>query len=62
MSTELTVALINLVSRVGIDAAIAIVDGVKNAKTIDDAIAALKASREKTWEIYKAEAKSTPSS
>jgi hypothetical protein len=56
MSPALLIALIEFATKFGIDAAIAIADGFKNAKTIDDAIAALKASREKTWEDFKREA------
>lgn len=56
MSPDLIIAIINLVTKVGFDAAIALVNGLKNAATIDDAIAALEASKSKTWEQYKQEA------
>lgn len=60
MNPQLLIAIINLVTKVGIDAAIAIIDGLKNAATIDDAIAALNASKSKTWDDYKAEAAIPP--
>lgn len=58
MSPDLIIAIINLVTKVGFDAAIALVNGLKNAATIDDAIAALETSKSKTWEQYKQEAAS----
>ena len=48
------VALINLVANVGLDAAISIADGIKNAKTIDDAIESLKATQQIDWAKFKA--------
>lgn len=42
MTPELQVALLQLVARVGIDAAVAIMEGIKNATTVDEAIDALK--------------------
>lgn len=56
MNPAILVALINLIGKVGIDAAIYILDGLKNAKTIEEAIAALEESKQKTWEDYKREA------
>jgi hypothetical protein len=47
------VALINLVANVGLDAAISIADGIKNAKTIDDAINALKETQKLDWSKFK---------
>lgn len=58
MNPSLLIAIINLVSKVGLDAAAYILDGLKNAKTIDEAIAALEASKNKSWADYVAEAKS----
>lgn len=53
MDPILQVAIINLIARVGIDATIAIMDGIKNAKTIDDAIEALQRVQLKSWETIK---------
>lgn len=44
------IALLNLVAKVGIDAAIAILES--KAATIDDAIAALKRAKEKSLQAY----------
>lgn len=60
MNPDLIIAIINLVTKVGFDAAIAVIDGLKNAATLDDAIAALQASKNKTWADYKAEAAIPP--
>lgn len=49
-------AVILLVAKVGIQAAIDILEGIGKSTTIDEAIAALKASAAKTWEDYKKEA------
>lgn len=46
-------ALVNLITTVGLDTAIAVLDGIKNAKTADEAIEALRAVQKKTWEDYK---------
>lgn len=56
MNDPFTLAIINLVGRVGFDGAIYFLQNIKNAKTIDDAIAALDASAKKTWDDYKKEA------
>ena len=48
--------VIGLVTKVGIDTALIILDSIKNVKTIDDAIAALETSAGKTWADYKKEA------
>ena len=53
MDPMLQVAIINLIARVGIDATIAIMDGIKNAKTIDDAITALRSVQLKNWDTIK---------
>ena len=44
---------LSLVAKVGVNAAVTILDGIKNAKTVDDALAALRAIQAKTWEDYK---------
>jgi len=44
VSETLLIALIQFGIKFGLDAAIALSDGIKNAKNIDDAIAALKAA------------------
>lgn len=44
---------LQLVAKVGTNAAISILDGIKNAKTIDDAIAALKESQKVEWSDFK---------
>ena len=54
MSEALLIAIINMVAKVGFDATIAFL-GAK-AATVDDAIAALKVAKEKSWAQYKAEA------
>lgn len=56
MSEALWIALIQFGIKFGLDAAIAISDGIKNAKNIDDAIAALKTASEKTAQQYVDEA------
>ena len=53
MSEALQIAVFNLISNVGINTAITIMENMRSAKTIDEAIAALKAAREKTWEDFK---------
>lgn len=57
MTEALWLALIQFGIKFGLDAALAIMDGVKNAKNIDDAIVALKTASEKTAEQYLDEAK-----
>lgn len=56
MSETLAIALINLVAKVGLDAAIAITEGLKKSATLDDAIAALRAAKTKTAQDYLDEA------
>ena len=55
--TPLQLALINLIAKVGLDAAIAITENLARAATPEQALAALKAARDKTAEQYLAEAK-----
>jgi hypothetical protein len=56
--TPETLALIQLIAKVGLDAALVILQAInKPAATIDDAIAALEAARAKTSADYLAEAK-----
>lgn len=50
MSESLIIAIINLVSKVGIDAAIAFLE--RPIVTVDDAIAALKRAKEKSLQNY----------
>ncbi len=47
-------AFINLMIRLGFDAAAIVWQNMQKAATVDDAIAALRASRGTTWEDYKA--------
>ena len=56
MSETLLIAILNLTAKIGIDGTIAVIQGIKNAKTIDDAIAALEKAKTKTAADYKAEA------
>jgi len=60
MTTALWIALIEFATKFGIDAAIAIIAGVKSAKTIDDAIAALEVAKTKTAAQYLSEATQPP--
>jgi len=46
---------LSLVAKVGIPAAISILDGIKNAKTVDEAITALQKAQGITAEDYKRE-------
>ena len=45
MSEALIVAILNAVGPVGVETTVAILKGMKNATTIDDAIAALEATK-----------------
>ena len=54
MTPELQLAIIQLVTTVGLDTATAIVKGMKAASTIDDAIAALEDAQKITWAAAKA--------
>jgi hypothetical protein len=60
MSEALIISIINLVAKVGFDAAISVINGLKNSKTIDDALTALEASKSKSWEDFKREALPPP--
>lgn len=57
MTPELWIALIQFGTKFGLDAALAIINGIKGGKTIDDAIAALELAKTKTAEQYLQEAK-----
>ena len=57
MTPELWIALIQFGTKFGLDAALAILNGIKGGKTIDDAIAALELAKLKTAEQYLQEAK-----
>lgn len=55
MNDELwKLALINLIAKVGLDMAIAIMTNINKATTIDEAIAALQETQQKTWADFKA--------
>ena len=49
MSPELQIAVFNLIAKVGLDSAVAIMQGMKNAATIDDAIKALQDAQTVGW-------------
>ena len=53
---ELWIALVQFATKFGLDAALAIINGIKGGKTIDDAIAALELAKLKTAEDYLREA------
>lgn len=53
--TELELLAIQLVAKVGLQAAVDIMTNIKGVKTIDDAIVALQTSAAKTWKDYKSE-------
>lgn len=57
MSPELWVVVIQFAIKFGIDATIAIMQGIKSGATIDDAIAALQTAKTKTAQQYLDEAK-----
>lgn len=54
MTPELQVAIFNMVVSIGIDATLAILNGMKNASTIDDAILALQSAQKVGWKEAKA--------
>lgn len=56
--TPAQIALINLIAKVGLDAAIIITEKLASATTAQEAVAALKEARDKTAQQYLAEAKS----
>ena len=60
MTPALWVTIIEFAMKFGIDAAIAIMQGVKSGATIDDAIAALELAKTKTAQQYLDEAKNKP--
>lgn len=47
--------LVQLITKIGTTAAISLLDGIKNAKTIEDAIAALQATQKITAADFKRE-------
>ena len=49
MSPELQIAVFNMIAKVGLDSAVAIMQGMKNATTIDDAIKALQDAQKIGW-------------
>lgn len=49
MTPELQIAVFNLIAKVGLDTAVIIMQNVKNAATIDDAIKALQDAQKYTW-------------
>jgi hypothetical protein len=49
MSPELQIAVFNLIAKVGLDSAVAIMQGMKNAATIDDAIKACQDAQKAGW-------------
>ena len=57
MPPELWLPIIQFATKFGLDAALAILNGIKGGKTIDDAIAALELAKIKTAEQYLQEAK-----
>lgn len=56
LTPELIAALLTFATKFGIEAAIAVIQGLKGAATIDDAIAALQAAQAKTAQAYLDEA------
>lgn len=56
MSEALKIAMMNLIARVGLDLAIDLLSGLNKSATIEEAIAALQKSQQKTWADYKREA------
>lgn len=56
LTPELWIAILNFGTKFGIDAAMAIAQGIKGGKTIDDAITALDAAKSKTAADYLKEA------
>jgi len=60
MNAALLVELMRLINNLGFEAAIAVMEGLGKATTIDEAIAALNQSRQKTWGQFKGEAANPP--
>lgn len=54
VSEDMKLALINLIAKVGLDLAIEIMKNINKATTIDEAIAALQETQQKTWADFKA--------
>ncbi len=57
MTPALWIAVLEFATKFGMDAAIAILNGIKGGTTVDDAIAALEAAKLKTAQQYLDEAK-----
>lgn len=57
MTSAIWVALLPIIAKYGFDVGISIIDGIKHAKTWDDAIAALEVAKTKTAGDYLKEAK-----
>ncbi len=55
--TPQTIALINLIAKVGLDTAIVIVEEIGSPTSNEEAVAALKRARDKSAEQYLADAK-----
>jgi hypothetical protein len=53
MTPALQLAIYQMIASIGIDATVAIMNGIKNATTIDDAIAALQAAQKIGWKEAK---------
>lgn len=56
MNQDIRIVAAQLIAKVGIDAAIFILEALTKVTTIEEAIEALKISRSKTWEDYKNQA------
>ena len=56
MNKDMQALIIGLIAKVGLAAAIDIIEGLTKVTTIDDALVALKASAAKDWAAYKLEA------
>jgi hypothetical protein len=56
MTPDLWLALVQFATKFGLDAALAIINGIKGGKTIDDAIAALELAKLKMAQEYLKEA------
>lgn len=53
---DFQIAIINLITKIGLDAAIVVMEQLGTATTKEEAVAALKRARDKTAEQYLAEA------
>jgi hypothetical protein len=53
MNPSLQIAIFNMVANVGIEATVAILNGMKNASSIEDAIKALQAAQLIKWSDFK---------